>query len=731
MAGEHPELPGRALPGVPYPLGASWDAQGCNFAVFAGHAEQLDLCLFDAHGRNELRRLSMPECTDGIWHAYVPGVQPGQLYGYRAHGPYEPEQGHRYNANKLLLDPHARALAGQLRWSDALYGYRITSPRSDLSFDRRDSAFAMPKAVVTVDRFEWGDDEPPATPWADTVIYETHLRGLTMRQPAIPERMRGTAAALGHAEIINHLKRLGVSAVELLPIHSIVQDRVLLERGLCNYWGYNTLGFLAPEPRYLGEGGPDELKGAIKALHAAGIEVLLDVVYNHTGEGSELGPTLSLRGFDNAAYYRLQQDDLRRCTNYTGCGNTLDFSNPRVIQLTLDSLRHWVREYHIDGFRFDLSVTLGRDHNGFERGAGCFDAMMQDPALAAVKLIAEPWDIGPDGFQLGNHPGGMAEWNSRFRDDVRRAWRGDSQVRGPLAARLQGSADLFDHDRRRPWASLNFVTAHDGFTLRDWVSYNQKHNEANGEDNRDGSDDNASNNWGVEGPTDDAAVIARRESVKRAMLATLLFSHGTPMLLGGDEFGHTQQGNNNPYCQDSELSWLDWSQAQSAAGVEQQRFVSRLLQLRREHCTLRSGYFQHGQLEPLPQVRDIEWFDENGDVMRPEDWGYTEGRLLCVRRALRVDEIKAEVSLILINLSPEARGFQLPQPQFGWCLRLDTAGVALIDRDIDRAQLEVAPHSLLLLTAVVEAPSPASGVHSLSDTAVQPGVIRRSEPGSS
>ncbi|HEY4975635.1 MAG TPA: glycogen debranching protein GlgX, partial [Steroidobacteraceae bacterium] len=411
---------------------------------------------------------------------YVPGVQPGQLYGYRAHGPYEPEQGHRYNANKLLLDPYARAVAGQLRWSDALYGYRISSPRADLSFDRRDSAFAMPKAVVTVDRFEWGDDRPPRTPWADTVIYETHLRGLTMRYGAIPERIRGTAAALGHADVINHLRQLGITAVELLPIHAIVQDRVLIERGLNNYWGYNTLAFLAPEPRYLGDGGPDELKGAIKALHAAGIEVLLDVVYNHTGEGSELGPTLSLRGLDNAAYYRLQPEDPRYGSNLTGCGNTLDFSHPRVIQLTLDSLRHWVHEYRVDGFRFDLSVTLGRDRNGFERSAGFFDALMQDPTLAAVKLIAEPWDIGPDGFQLGNHPGGMAEWNSRFRDDVRRAWRGDSQVRGPLAARLQGSADLFDHDRRRPWASLNFITAHDGFTLQDWVSYNQKHNEANG-----------------------------------------------------------------------------------------------------------------------------------------------------------------------------------------------------------------------------------------------------------
>ena len=715
-----PELPLRALPGVPHPLGATLDEQGCNFAVFAAHAEQVDLCLFDASGRTEMRRLALPECTDGVWHGRIPGVQAGQLYGFRAQGPYEPAQGRRYNANKLLLDPYARALAGALRWSDALYGYRVTSPRADLSFDRRDSAFAMPKAVVTTERFEWGDDRPPRTPWSDTVIYEAHLRGLTMRHDAVPPRQRGTAAALGHEAIVTHLQRLGITAIELLPIHAILQDRVLVERGLTNYWGYNTLAYLAPEPRYLGEGGADELKGAIKALHAAGIEVLLDVVYNHTGEGSELGPTLSLRGLDDAVYYRHDAQDPRRCVNYTGCGNTLNFSHPRVIQLTLDSLRHWVQAYHIDGFRFDLSVTLGRENNGFETGSGFFDALMQDPTLATVKLIAEPWDLGPEGFQLGNQPPGMAEWNSRFRDDVRRAWRGDSQARGPLAARLQGSADLFDHDRRRPWESLNFITAHDGFTLQDWASYSQKHNEANGEDNRDGNDDNASNNWGVEGPSDDAAIVASRESAKRAILATLLFSHGTPMLLSGDEFGHSQQGNNNPYCQDSELTWLDWAQAQSASGVAQQAFLSRLLQLRRAHCTLRSGYFQHGLLEPLPQVRDIEWFDENGDVMRPEDWGYTEGRLLCVRRALRVDDTCGEVSLMLINTSSESRSFQLPQPQFPWLLRLDTATGALSEREIDRPQLDVSAHSVQLLTASIQAAAPGTPMHSPSDSAVQP-----------
>ena len=709
----------RVLPGAPYPLGATIGTGGCNFAVFAGGAERVELCLFDPAGRSEMCRLSLPECTDGVWHGCVPDLPPGTLYGYRAYGPYDPVQGLRYNANKLLLDPYARALAGSVRWSDALYGYRVTSPRGDLSFDRRDSAFAMPKAVVTVDRFDWGGDRAPRTPWSDTVIYETHLRGFTMRHPGVPEPLRGRAGALGHPDVIEHLKRLGITAIELLPIQSLVHDRVLVERGLSNYWGYNTLGYFAPEPGYLGDGGLDELKAAIKALHAAGIEVLLDVVYNHTCEGSELGSTLSLRGLDNLAYYRHQPDDLRRCANFTGCGNTLNFTHPRVIQLTLDSLRYWVTQFHVDGFRFDLSVTLGREAEGYERGAGFFDALMQDPTLSAVKLIAEPWDVGPGGFQLGNQPSGMAEWNSRFRDDVRRAWRSDSSMRGALAARLQGSADVFDHDRRGPWAAINYITAHDGFTLQDWVSYNQKHNEANGEDNRDGSDDNASYNWGVEGPTDDPAVTTLRDSVKRAMLATLLFSHGTPMLLGGDESGHSQRGNNNPYCHDSELTWLDWAQAATPAGIEQQRYVSRLLQLRREHCTLRSGYFQHGLIEPLPQVRDIEWFDENGDVMRSEDWQYTEGKLLCVRRAARIDAACAEISLLLINTNSDAHMFQLPQPQCQWQLRLDTATGAPIDRAIDQSQLEVAGHSLQLLTAVLEAPSPGA-VHTAGDTAMQP-----------
>jgi isoamylase len=710
------------LAGAAYPLGATCDSDGCNFALFAGAAEQVDLCLFDAGGRQELRRLPLRECTDGVWHGYVGGVAPGQLYGYRAAGPYQPEQGHRYNVNKLLLDPYARQLAGALRWSDALYGYRLTSPRGDLSFDRRDSAFAMPKAVVTLDRFEWGDDKPPRTSWTDTIIYETHLRGLTMRLDGIPEQQRGTAAALGHPRTVEYLKSIGITAIELLPVHAFVNDRALVERGLANYWGYNTLAFFAPEPRYLSAGNPDELKGAIKALHAAGIEVLLDVVYNHTGEGSELGPTLSMRGLDNAAYYRLAADNPRVCINDTGTGNTVNFSHSRVIQLTLDSLRYWVEHFHVDGFRFDLSVTLGRENNGYDPGSGFFDALLQDPTLARVKLIGEPWDLGPGGYQVGNHPAGMAEWNDKFRDDVRRFWRGDSGLRGALAARLQGSADLFDHHGRRPWASLNFITAHDGFTLQDWVSYEHKHNEANGENNRDGTDNNASNNWGVEGPTEDLAVQATRAAVKRAMLATLLFSHGTPMLLGGDECGRTQHGNNNAYPQDNELSWFDWAQALSPAGAQQRDYVTRLIRLRREFCSLRSDYYQHGRIEPLPQVRDIEWFDESGDIMRPEDWQYTEGRLLSVRRARQLDEGRVEVSLLLTNNTSDLHSFQLPEPRFQWWLRLNTADVQTADQQIERAAIDVAAHSVQLLTAI--APVAAAGVPALTS----PGKAASSEP---
>jgi isoamylase len=713
-------LPRRPEIGLPYPLGATCDGQGSNFAVYAGNAEEVDLCLFDAHGRHEIKRYTLTECTDGVWHGYLPGVLEGQVYGYRAHGPYEPTQGHRYNVNKLLLDPYARKLSGQLRWSDALFGYRMHSPRGDLSFDRRDSAFAMPKAVVTVDNFDWGDDQHPHTPWRYTSIYELHVKGFTRRLSAARERDRGSFAALGNPAAIEYLKQLGVTAVELLPIHAFVDDRMLLDRGLCNYWGYNTLAFFAPEPRYLSNGALNQVKTAIKRLHAAGIEVILDVVFNHTCEGSELGPTLSLRGLDNATYYRLVSDNPRYSINDTGCGNTLNFSHPRVIQLVMDSLRYWVQHFHVDGFRFDLGVTLGRELHGFDRSSGFFDALMQDPILAPAKLISEPWDTGPGGYQLGNHPAGMGEWNGAFRDDLRKFWRGDSGMRSALAARLQGSADLFDHDGRRPWESINFVTSHDGFTLADWVSYNGKHNEANGEDNRDGDNNNHSNNWGAEGPSDDPAINAARERVTAAMLTTLLFSDGTPMLTAGDENGRSQNGNNNAYCQDNELSWFDWDQAQSESARRLRAFVARLIQLRREFRSLRSSYFQHGRVEPWPRIRDIEWFDEKGKTMRPEDWQYGEGRLLCVRRSVRLEDERTEISLLLINNTGDLHSFELPQPKLPWVARLDSAYPQLQERDIDAPSLEIEGRSVQLLTTIVVAEQPQTLLHSEQDSATEP-----------
>src|SRR5215470_5705608 len=580
--------PDRLLTGAPYPLGATWDGLGVNFAVFSAHASKIELCLFDPSGRREIARFPMPECTDEVWHGYLPNARAGLVYGYRAFGPYEPQHGHRFNPHKLLLDPYARRLAGQLRWSDALFGYRVNSPRADLSFDRRDSAPGMIKGIVTEDGFDWGDDRPLNTAWSNTVIYEAHLRGLTELCEDVRANERGTFAALAHQKVIDYLKRLEITAIELMPIHAFIQDRHLLQKGLRNYWGYNTIGFFTIEPRYLGDGSRHEMRVAIRRLHAAGIEVILDVVYNHTAEGSELGPTLSFRGLDNASYYRLVEDNPRHCVNDTGTGNTLNLSHPRVLQMVMDSLRYWVNSFHIDGFRFDLGVTLGREAHGFDPGSGFFDALRQDPVLTRVKLISEPWDLGPGGYQLGQHPPGFAEWNDRFRDGVRRYWRGDPGQRADVAARLAGSSDLFDRQARRPWASINFVTSHDGFTLADLVSYAERHNEANGEDNNDGHPENHSANWGVEGPTDDPTILDTRARVQRALLATLLLAQGTPMLLGGDEFGRTQRGNNNAYCQDNEISWFDWRQAASDEGRRLTAFVQRLVALRHRHAVLRS-----------------------------------------------------------------------------------------------------------------------------------------------
>ncbi len=692
--------PASLMSGSPYPLGATWDGSGVNFAVFSAHAEKIELCLFDEKGRHEVARLPLPECTDEVFHGYLPDARVGQIYGYRAYGPYEPQRGHRFNPNKLLLDPYARRLYGALRWSDVLYGYRAGSVRADLSFDRRDSAAAMPKSVVSASAFDWGEDRPPRRPWAETVIYEAHLRGLTMLHPDVRPDERGSFAALGHPRIIEHLQRLGVTAIELLPVHAVVHERELVSRHLCNYWGYNTLAYFVPEPRYLSSGTLREMRTAIRQLHDAGIEILLDVVYNHTGEGSEQGPTLSFRGLDNASYYRLVPGDERLCINDTGCGNTLNLSHPRVIQLVMDSLRYWVDAFHVDGFRFDLSTTLGRETDGFDPGAGFFDALRQDPQLSRVKLIAEPWDIGPGGYQLGQHPPGMAEWNDRFRDDVRRFWRGDAGggVRGALASRLHGSGDSFEHHQRRPWASVNYVTAHDGFTLKDLVSYAHKHNEANGEDNRDGHAGNHSANWGVEGPSVDPAIMEQRRKIKRAMLATLLCSQGTPMLLAGDELGHSQNGNNNAYCQDNRTTWLDWSEAETDSGRALSEFVARLAGLRKEHPSLRWGRYLHGRAQPIPEVADIDWFGEAGERLQPEEWYDTHSGVIALRRAVE-DAGRVDVSLVLINRSAEARRAVLPPPDLHWRLAMDTAEPSAAVRDVAELAVEVAAFSVVVLVA--------------------------------
>jgi isoamylase len=680
--------------------GAHWDGRGTSFAVFSGAAERVELCLFDASGRHETARLPLPECTDGLWHGYLPNARPGQLYGYRAYGPYEPKQGHRFNPHKLLVDPYARQLAGRFDWHDAVHGYRVGSSRADLSFDRRDSAAHVPKAVVVDDHFDWGDDRPPRVPWSDTLVYETHVAGFSRRREDLPPHDRGTFGALGHRSSIEYLKSLGVTAVELLPIHAFISERVLLERGLANYWGYNTLAFFAPHGAYLSDGTLGQLKWAVQQLHAAGIEVLLDVVYNHTCEGGELGPTVSLRGLDNAAYYRLRPDEPRHCVDHTGCGNSVNTSHPRVIQLVLDSLRYWVTEFHVDGFRFDEAAALGRDPQAFDAGCGLFDALMQDPVLSRVKLIAEPWDAAHEGYHLGRHPPGMAEWNGAFRDDARRFWRGDAGTLGALAARLQGSADLFDHDGRRPWASLNYVASHDGFTLADWAAYEHRHNEANGEDNRDGPPESFSRNGGVEGPTDDAAILETRARLCRALLATLLAAHGTPMLLGGDEYGRTQRGNNNAYCQDSELSWHDWPAADAPAGHALRAFVARLAQLRRELVTLRSRRFLHAREEPAPGMRDCDWFTDAGAPMAVEHWQDPDGARVALRRAARRDDGRLEVTLLLINRAAQPHRFTLPAPPLPWRLRLDSAHAGAPERDVAGDGLDVPAHSVQLLAAV-------------------------------
>jgi isoamylase len=698
-------LPDRLEPGSPYPLGATFDGLGVNFAVYSANAEKIELCLYDAEGEKEISRFEMPECTDEVWHGYLPHARPGTVYGYRAYGAYEPERGHRFNHHKLLLDPYAKGVKGELKWSKSLFGYDVDSG-DDLTFNDLDSGADMIKATVVSSQYDWGDDRRPNVPWKDTVIYEAHVRGLTKLMEDVPEMERGTFHALSHPKVIDHLKRLGVTAVELLPIHGYVQDHFLEERGLSNYWGYNSLAFFSPERRYLSDGTVDEVKLAIRRLHAAGLEVILDVVYNHTAEGSEKGTTMSFRGFDNEKYYRLLPDQPRYCINDTGTGNTVNTSTTRVLQMIADSLRYWAEEFHVDGFRFDLGLTLGREPHGFDRGAGFFDVLRTDPTLQRLKLITEPWDIGPGGYQLGQFPPGFAEWNDKYRDGMRRFWRGDSGMRGEVAARLSGSGDLFDRRARRPWATINYLASHDGYTLNDIVSYEQRHNEANKEDNKDGHSENFSCNWGVEGPTDDPTIQATRDRVRRSMLVTLLTALGTPMLLAGDEFGRTQNGNNNAYCQDNELNWLDWTQAASEHGQAIMAFTSRLTALRHKYPVLRASTFLYGQDEIAPGVLDVDWFDERGQHLSSEDWGNPEGRALTMRRASRLSDGTVEVMTLLLNASPVPLDFTLPEPAtFSRRMLIDSADPEAEERDLEAGEtLEVKDRAAVLFVSVLEQP---------------------------
>jgi len=641
--------------GSPFPLGAHLDARGANFALFSAHAEKVELCLFDPLGRHEIERLTMPEYTDGLWHGFLPEARPGLLYGYRVHGPYDPATGHRFNHHKLLIDPYARDIVGLFHLTDAHFGYRIGSQRGDLTPDRRDNARLMPKCRLVDESFSWGDDRPPRHPWRDTVICELHVGGYTRTHPEVESTLRGSIAGLSSPAVIAHLKRLGVTAVELLPVHTAVDDRVLAERGLRNYWGYNTVGYFAPDRRLLGRGGISEFKRTVAALHAADIEVLLDVVYNHTAEGNHLGPTLSLRGIDNASYYWLTAEDRRYYQDFTGCGNSLQLAHPRVMQMVVDSLRYWVEVMHVDGFRFDLATTLGRTPNGFDPGCAFLSALLQDPVLARVKLIAEPWDLGLGGYQVGNFPPSWSEWNDRFRDTLRRFWRGDGGLVGEMASRLTGSADIFRHDGRRPTASVNFITAHDGFTLADLVSYNEKHNEANQEENRDGTSENLSWNGGVEGPTEDPAIIELRRRQRRNLLASLLLSQGVPMLLGGDEVANSQGGNNNAYSQDNEIGWIDWSKL-GADGDDLSGFIAKMAEIRRLFGLARDRFFDGTEVDENG-VKDTTWLRPDGAEMTDEDWSFPNARFLAY---VVKGEASAPPVMIAANGHHEALPFVMP-----------------------------------------------------------------------
>jgi glycogen operon protein len=670
-------------PGSRYPLGATYDGTGTNFALFSEVADRVELCLFDADGAE--RRVDLPEVDGFVWHAYLPGIEPGQRYGYRVHGPYDPSRGQRCNPHKLLLDPYAKAIDGEIRWDPSVYGYEFGAPEQ---VSTTDSARYMPKAVVVNPYFDWGNDRPPRVPYHETVIYEAHVKGLTWRHPRVPDELRGTYAGIAHPAVIDHLKGLGVTAIELMPVHQFVNDHALVNRKLTNYWGYNTIGYFAPHHAYSSTGKlgqqVQEFRAMVKALHVAGIEVILDVVYNHTAEGNHLGPTLSLRGIDNAQYYRLVDDDQRYYMDYTGCGNSLNVRSPHTLQLIMDSLRYWVEEMHVDGFRFDLAATLAREFYEVDRLSTFFEVVQQDPVVGATKLIAEPWDLGPGGYQVGNFPPLWTEWNGKFRDTVRDFWRGEPATLGEFASRITGSADLYQDDGRRPVASINFVACHDGFTLADLVSYNAKHNEANGEDNRDGDNHNRSWNSGVEGPTDNQDVLALRARQRRNLLATVLLSQGVPMVGHGDELGRTQRGNNNAYCQDNELTWVDWENADD----QLLKFVRTLTDFRAQHPVFRRRRFFTGRPvrrasgTPLP---DLEWFAPDGRTMTMDDWDNDLGRAVTLflngdgikERGPRGEQVTDDSFVICFNANHEWMEFALPPSEYGakWDLVFDTGEV--------------------------------------------------------
>ncbi|HEX4725199.1 MAG TPA: glycogen debranching protein GlgX [Pseudonocardiaceae bacterium] len=686
----------RPWPGAPYPLGATYDGVGTNFSLFSEIAEYVELCLFDEDGTET--RVRLPEMDGFVHHGYVLGVGAGQRYGYRVYGPHDPANGQRCNPAKLLIDPYAKAVSGGVRWDQSLFGYRFGQPdeRND-----DDSAGHVPFSIVVSPFFDWANDRPPKTPYNQSVIYEAHVRGLTINHPEVPKSLRGTYAGLAHPALIEHFQRLGVTAVELMPVHQFITDHGLADRGLRNYWGYNTIGYFAPHDAYSAisaqAGQVQEFKGMVRALHEADIEVILDVVYNHTAEGNHLGPTLSMRGIDNEAYYRLVEDDQRYYMDYTGTGNSMNVRNPHTLQLIMDSLRYWVTEMHVDGFRFDLAAALAREFYDVDRLATFFDLVQQDPVVSQVKLIAEPWDVGPGGYQVGNFPPLWTEWNGKFRDTVRDFWRGEPATLGEFASRITGSSDLYQHDGRRPYASINFVTAHDGFTLHDLVSYNDKHNEANGENNKDGADDNRSWNCGTEGTTDDPAVNALRDRQRRNLLATLLLSQGVPMLLHGDELGRTQQGNNNAYCQDNEISWMDWSGNDDLVA-----FTSALTEFRKEHPVFRRRRFFAGTpISKDDELGDIAWFTPSGAKMTQQNWGDGFGKAIMVflngagmpdldQRGMPVVD---DSFLMAFNAHHEDIDMTLPGPDYGgdWRLVVDTVTGDVAGETFNKSEAEVVP----------------------------------------